>query len=383
MKPIAELAYCTNVHPGDTLARTKAMLDQHATRVRTLACPNGTLGLGLWLSAQSAHELLAETDGLARFRGWLEERNLAVRTMNGFPYGNFHDSVVKTRVYSPNWAQPARSIYTVELARILAALVEPGTPTASISTLPLGWRSDFSNEGCGASAGLAASQLEWVAMKLAEIEDSSGVRVTVDLEPEPGCVLDRAEHVVALFDQCFNTDETRAHLGVCHDICHSSVMFEEQDETLALYARHAIRVGKIQVSSALSCHGAAREIAELAQFAEGRYLHQTCVLEGTGNARFFEDLEPALDAVPDGFWRTHFHVPVHLESIGLLGTTAREIPFALTAASHIDPPCFEVETYAWGVLPPHLRESDLAAGIAKEIEWTRAALSAAGYEVEG
>ena len=383
MKPIAELAYCTNVHPGDTLARTKAMLDQHAVRVRSLACPNGTLGLGLWLSAQSATELLHETDGLARFRGWLEERHLAVRTINGFPFGNFHDSVVKTRVYKPNWADPARSLYTLDLAKILAALVEAGTPTASISTLPLGWRSDFSNEGCGASAGLAASQLEWIAMKLAELEDASGVRITVDLEPEPGCVLDRAEHVVALFDQCFNSDETRTHLGVCHDVCHSAVMFEEQDETLALYAQNAIRVGKIQVSSALSCHGAPREIAELAQFAEGRYLHQTCVLEGNGQTRFFEDLDPALEAMLDGFWRTHFHVPVHLETIGHLGTTSREIAFACTAASHIDPPCFEIETYAWTVLPPHLRESDLAAGIAKEIAWTRAALVAAGYEVDG
>ena len=383
MKPRAALAYCTNVHSGDTLARTKAMLEQHATRVRELACPNTMLGLGLWLSAQSARELLTETDGIARFRDWLESRNLAVRTINGFPYGDFHGETVKTRVYHPHWADPNRSLYTLDLAKILVALVEPGTPTASISTLPIGWRADFTDEGCGASAGLATSQLEWIASKLAQLEDTTGVRITVDLEPEPGCMLDRAEHVVALFDQCFSSDETRAHLGVCHDICHSAVMFEEQDEALALYARHGIRVGKVQVSSALACHGAPKEIAELAQFAEARYLHQTCVLEGSGRARFFSDLDLALDAMLDGFWRTHFHVPVYLESIGRLGTTSKEIPSALLAASHIDPPCFEVETYAWSVLPPHLRERDLAAGIAKELQYTRDALIAAGFEVDG
>ena len=160
-------------------------------------------------------------------------------------------------------------------------------------------------------------------------------------------------------------------------------MFEEQDEALALYARHAIRVGKMQVSAALSCHGSPKEIAELAQFSESRYMHQTCVLAGTGDIRFFEDLDPALESMPDGFWRTHFHVPVHLDTIGRLGTTAREIPSALIAASHIDPPCFEVETYAWTVLPPHLRELDLASGIAKELAWTRAALANAGFEVDG
>jgi hypothetical protein len=62
-------------------------------------------------------------------------------------------------------------------------------------------------------------------------------------------------------------------------------MFEEQDDALALYARHHIRVGKIQVSAALSCHGAPKELAELAQFAENRYLHQTCVLAGSGDVR--------------------------------------------------------------------------------------------------
>jgi len=380
-RPTAQLAYCTNVHPGETLARTKSMLDQHAVRVRALAAPDEMLGIGLWLSAQSARELLLETDGIARFRDWLRERAIAVRTINGFPYGDFHGETVKTSVYHPHWADPNRSLFTLDLAKILAQLVEPATLTASISTVPLGWRADFTNQGCGASVGLAAAQLEWIASKLAETEDATGVRITLDLEPEPGCLLDRAEHVVSLFDQCFNTEQSRRYLGVCHDICHSAVMFEEQDDALELYARNAVRVGKIQVSAALSCAGAPKELAELAQFAEPRYLHQTCVLAGNGDVQFFEDLDLALEAMPDGPWRTHFHVPVHLEEIGRLSTTARQIPLALAAASKVDPPCFEVETYAWTVLPIHLRERDLSAGIARELLWTRAALERAGYQV--
>jgi sugar phosphate isomerase/epimerase len=382
-RPLAQLAYCTNVHPGDTLARTKSMLEQHAVRVRALACPDAPLGIGLWLSAQSARELLAEPDGTARFADWLRARGLAVRTINGFPYGDFHGETVKTRVYHPHWADPNRSMFTLDLARILAQLVEPGTRTASISTVPVGWRPDFSNEGCGASVGLAAAQLEWIAGKLAELEEATGIRITVDLEPEPGCLLDRAEHVVALFDQCFQGDEARRHLGVCHDICHSAVMFEEQDDALEAYMRAEIRVGKIQVSAALACSGAPKELAELAEFSEPRYLHQTCVLAGNGEVRFFEDLDLALDAMPDGPYRTHFHVPVHLDDIGRLHTTARQIPLALAAASKDDPPCFEVETYAWTVLPLHLRERDLASGIARELAWTRTALERAGFGVPG
>jgi hypothetical protein len=87
--------------------------------------------------------------------------------------------------------------------------------------------------------------------------------------------------------------------------------------------------------------------------------------------------------MPDGPYRTHFHVPVHLDDIGRLHTTARQIPLALAAASKDDPPCFEVETYAWTVLPLHLRERDLASGIARELAWTRTALERAGFGVPG
>jgi hypothetical protein len=41
--------------------------------VREIFTPTGELGVGLWLSAQTARELLTETDGVARFRDWLAE----------------------------------------------------------------------------------------------------------------------------------------------------------------------------------------------------------------------------------------------------------------------------------------------------------------------
>ena len=106
------------------------------------------------------------------------------------------------------------------------------------------------------------------------------------------------------------------------------------------------------------------------------------MLTGSGTPKLYDDLDAALDENLDGLWRTHFHVPVFLDDIGRLHTTSREIPPALLAASKVDPPIFEVETYAWSVLPPHLREHDLSGGIAKELLWARAALQRAGYEVE-
>ena len=71
-----------------------------------------------------------------------------------------------------------------------------------------------------------------------------------------------------------------------------------------------------------------------------------------------------------GQWRVHFHVPIYVERFGLLSTSRPDIEACLHAVrqcpelSH-----FEIETYAWTVLPESLRQPSLAEGIAAEIRW--------------
>ena len=92
-----------------------------------------------------------------------------------------------------------------------------------------------------------------------------------------------------------------------------------------------------------------------------------------GEEIFYEDLRPALQtesADPRGEWRVHFHVPIYLQEFGQLFSTQEQIAECVAcAARYSGCPHYEVETYAWGVLPPHLRQPDLAAGIAQELQW--------------
>jgi hypothetical protein len=60
-----------------------------------------------------------------------------------------------------------------------------------------------------------------------------------------------------------------------------------------------------------------------------------------------------------------------MASIGVLGTTQEEIRPAIALALGAGVKHFEVETYAWTVLPEHLRPVELAAGIADELRWIR------------
>ena len=384
MKTEMQVGYCGNVHPGKTLREVKQNLSKYASQVKKQVRPESLMGIGLWLSATAAQELRDEVE-IVRFRDWLMERGLLPFTFNGFPFGDFHQEVVKHNVYHPTWAETSRLDYTVRLAEIQNLLLPDGLP-ATISTLPLGWHSESDQNEDSTFVERCAANLRRCARALADLEEKSGRNVKVCIEPEPGCLLDTCEDVVSFFDQRLLTGDPvedqmiLRHIGICHDICHSAVMYEDQAAAIDAYCRAGLSVGKIQVSSAievdfdrLSRAQVPIVLGQLASFAEPRYLHQTSIRSGT-KIDFFEDLPLALTAAkdrPSGLWRVHFHVPIFASNLGLMGTTQSGISDCISAIqkSGCDVGHIEIETYAWNVLPQHMKSAGLAADIATEMEW--------------
>lgn len=397
MSPLPTLGYCTNVHAGSNLAETRANLQKHALRVKELYSPTEPMGIGLWLSAASARELV-QTKQVDAFAGWLREQGLLPYTFNGFPYGDFHQQVVKHRVYEPTWWDAERLAYTLQLIDILDALLPPGEE-GSISTLPIAWGQPCPDRE---QNQIAATQLKQVAHYLHALEERTGRLIYICIEPEPGCVFSLADDAIHFFQwNLFNDDDAeivRRHIRLCHDVCHAAVMFEDQADVLQRYQAAGIEVGKIQVSAALRMNLDALErpttatvqqhLAQLASFNEPRYLHQTSVRraneEGIEEDLFYEDLHLALAGERDliatnlaagrraGEWRIHFHVPIYQQELGLLSSTQEQIGQCLTAArQHSTCQHYEVETYAWTVLPQELRPAELATGIAEELQWFR------------
>jgi hypothetical protein len=291
--------------------------------------------------------------------------------------------VVKHKVYQPAWYEPARLEYTLQLAGILNQLLPPGVE-GSISTLPIAWPAKFGEPLDASLLQAAAANLRRGAQRLAELEARMGRLIYVCIEPEPGCVLDTAEGIVAFFQEYLfpGGDERmmRRHLRVCHDICHSAVMLEDQAGAIQKYRAAGIEVGKVQVSSAVgvdfeSLPASERQAAlDLlrTKFVEPRYLHQTSVRNGE-RTTLYEDLPLAIaQAKPTGQWRTHFHVPIYWAGSGPFQTFRDQIqPCIQAVLAHSNCRHFEVETYAWGVLPPELQHTELAEGIAREMAWFR------------
>lgn len=370
------LSYCSNVHPADDLEGVLRQLDRYAGPVReTLDAPR--LGIGLWLAAPAAACLADDPEALEGLRRRLEAHGLEVVTFNGFPYKAFHAPVVKKAVYFPDWTDPARADYTLALASILAALLPEGVDSGSISTVPLGWREDWTE----ASGDAARRALERVAGGLAKLESRTGKTIRLALEPEPGCVAETTEGAVAAL-----RGVDPEWVGVCLDACHLAVQFEEPEEALGMLRESGVPLVKAQLSSALRV-GLPLDPAErerLARFVEPRFLHQT--RERTnGGVSGVDDLPDALaGALPgEDEWRVHFHVPVHHPGEE---TTQAELLTFLDALLGGESPAtthLEVETYTWSVLPDGDRPVDergLVEGLAREVSWTRDRLLGLGLE---
>jgi sugar phosphate isomerase/epimerase len=374
------VGYCTNVHPGRNLQELRRSLTGPAAEVARCV-GEGPLPIGLWLSAETTRQLHEHPGEARRLRDLASEHGLRIAAVNAFPYGDFGAASVKTRVYEPHWADTRRALHTLAVAELLPDLVAPGLAAISMSTLPLGWRPRFSAEGCGASVGLAAAQIEQVARALARIEDRSGLRITLDIEPEPGCAIQTVTELAGFMRHCLRprnaADPLHRHLGACLDACHLAVMDEHPADALRSLAEAAVPVHRVHVSSALRGGCDPESLRALAGFDEARYLHQ--VVSGTADEpRVWADIGDFLSSSAPVAWRCHFHVPIFLERFAGLATTAGTIEPLLAgvlAAGHR--PFIEVETYAWGHFP-ETPECSLEEGLAREILHARSLLAKCG-----
>ncbi|KAA0589141.1 sugar phosphate isomerase/epimerase [Azospirillum lipoferum] len=385
------LGYCLNVHPTQSFAEVRTALLGPVREIRRRLCPDRPFGVGLRLSAEAAAEVGVAAELAAIFEG----EGFEPFTMNGFPYGRFHGAPVKEAVYEPDWTTKERVAYSLSLAGTMAALVPPGG-FATISTVPGG----YAPRVIGREAVVADRLLQAVA-GLVRLERATGRTVALALEPEPWCLLESTADAVAFFGGYLfseaaarrlgvlaglTADEAAValprHLGLCLDVCHMAVNFEEPAESLTALAAAGIPIHKVQLSAALRIarvDDAARE--RIAAFRDAVYLHQTVARAADGTVRRLVDLPQALesDGGQDEEWRVHFHVPVFAQPEPPLDSTRGALERLL--AIHRDRPIaphLEVETYTWDVLPAEACGAggiSVVDGIERELRWVLERLS--------
>ena len=397
-----QLTYCTNVHPGRDWPETLAGLETYLPPLKARFAPDAPFGVGLRLSGLASSELLAG-DELARFTTWLDEQGLYVFTMNGFPYGPFHGETVKDQVHAPDWRDEERVAYTVRLIDILAELLPPGQE-GGISTSPLTY-GPWVEPVDDATWRLLTEHVIDVVEHLVRLHGERNILIHLDIEPEPDGLLGDCAALIVWFERWllpFGGDllaerfgvesetaraELREHVRVCFDTCHVAVGYEDPATLFDRFETLGIRVGKVQVSSALtvaiSPDAALREDLEasLRPFNDDVYLHQVIQRNADDSLTRYPDLDVALPALAGSDadaraagpraeeWRIHFHVPIFVDRFDVFASTQDGIlaTFRELARRELTDQ-LEIETYTWDVLPAELKE-DLLTSISREYAW--------------
>ncbi len=376
--PFGHLSYCTNIHPGESWKDHFNALRQHVPVVKKTISPDQPFGIGLRLSNKASVQL-AEEEALQIFRQWLQDQSCYVFTVNGFPYGSFHQTIVKDKVHEPDWTTMPRVNYTIRLAQILAAVL-PDKIDGGISTSPLTYRHwHVSRVDRNITFVRATSHILQVVIALIQLKLSTGKTIHLDIEPEPDGLLESGAEFLEWYNKYLLPMGTsylqeqlqleksaaekaiREHVQLCYDVCHFAVGYERHKEVLQQLLLQQIKVGKIQISAALKgifsrSKSDRQEIIDgFRQFNEPTYLHQVVAKMNDGGLKRYSDLPQALQHADDtcvNEWRAHYHVPVFIDKYDALQSTQKDIQQVLQL--HCAQPFtkhLEVETYTWDVLP--------------------------------
>lgn len=403
---ISAIPYCLNIHPGESLAEVRNVIERYTRAVKARVCPDAPYPLGLRLSAAATEELTADRAVLDAFAAQLRQHALFVTGINGFPFGTFHHTAVKTAVYQPDWATPERLTYTARLATVLAGLLPEGA-TGNISTVPLGYKSQRAevrgqrSEGGETREAIDAQrmtvyvrQLAVMAEFLDDLSARDGRDIVLALEPEPDCLLETTDDVIRWFEdellhqgirwlsgsgrRTRDAAEAllRRRIGLCLDTCHFAVAFEDPLTALIRFESACLRVARIQLSAALRATISEDSLRRLRDFIDPVYLHQTKIRRPQGQIIAYPDLtEVTLEAAREQAGcevRTHFHVPLFFEGDGVLASTHTDLTPAFFDRARASRIPLEVETYTFDVLPPDLRSPTVIDSLVRELEWAGA-----------
>ncbi len=394
--PYGHLSYCSNIHPGEDWSAHFAVLQSSIPQIKATVCPHEKMGIGLRLANQASIDL-SEKSNFDTFKNWLEANDCYVFTMNGFPYGGFHNVVVKDQVHAPDWTTPERTNYTIRSFGLLAQLLPNDLAEGGISTSPLSYRfwwktaDDLEN-----ATRTATKNMILVVEALLEIKANTGKTLHLDIEPEPDGILENSEEYINWYNNYLlpmgieqfvskglsaeqATDAIKTHIQLCYDVCHFAVGFEHPQAVIDKLDAQDLKIGKIQISSALKVDfssNAEDKLKVIAQYNEPTYLHQVVAQRKDGSFQKFPDLTEAIEGFDESIssWRVHFHVPLFLENYGVLSSTQSDIVDTINV--HKQKPFtnhLEIETYTWGVLPTEF-QAPLNESIIREINWVKGLL---------
>lgn len=303
----------------------------------------------------------------------------------------------KDQVHTPDWRTEERLEFMFPATNLAAQFATPEREIG-VTTNALSYRGWMDLDMPGNWAALTLNVVRMV-QHLATIHDRSGVLVHIDLEAEPGSVLRDSADIVRFYsswlltrgsamlsDRMQVTNGSAAetilrHVRIALDTAHAAVVWDDAASSLDAFAAHGIRIGRLQVSSALEVDvpvdaTSQQELVEHLQALQSPTLLQQVVAARDGEiVQRFDDLGEAMAVIGDAggqTWRIHTHAPLLADRYGIYGSTMADTAAWLReiSARNLDVGMIELRSANWDVVP-HDDRAPMEAMIVREADWVR------------
>ena len=308
---LGHLSYSTLVHPADNWGELWDSVTRYLPAVKKRLSPTKPFAVSLRLARKSVFALMATPTERRKLKQFFDDNDMSLYTANAFPYGSFKGERVKEQVYEPDWRSDDRATYTMQVADILAEIAPCGV-NPSIQTPPLGFKPRVTGPDV---IQAYTNQVIHVVAHLVELQRKTGRTVTLAIEPEPACFLEKTTETIDYFNNHLYAgaavndlarqtgmsapqarDVLHGQLGTVYDICHQAVEFEDVVQSMKDLRANGIPILKFQIASALRIPDVTPEkVRALKVFDDPVYLHQT-IEKRNGAITHYLDIPDALAA---------------------------------------------------------------------------------------
>ena len=306
----------------------------------------------------------------------------------------------KENVHEPDWRTEDRLSFMFPALNLAAEFATPDHEVG-VTTNALSYRRWLDVDMPGNWAALTLNVVR-IVQHLVGIQDRTGITLHIDLEPEPGSVLRDTADVVKFYSQWLlprggamlsdrmqltNGSAAEAilrHVCIALDTAHAAVVWDDAAASLDAFAELGIRIGRLQVSSALEVEipsdaASQKTLSEyLDAFVSPTLLQQVVARQDGEMVKRFDDLPDAVAVIGKSAgqtWRIHTHAPLLADRYGVFASTREATATWLreVAARGIDVGMIELRSANWDVVP-HDDRAPVEAMIMQEAAWVRGLL---------
>lgn len=378
MKKKYNISYCSNIFKNNNL---DSLFNSLSTYKNIYKKEN----ISLCLSNKIITDL-NKTQNIKKIVCWQNRNKKYITLINGFVYKKFHQNKIKENIYYPDWTKEERVNFTKKLI-FFAQKINKEKKKCGISTLPITYKlwikknEKYNIKQC-------VNNLFKLIKILMQIKKYKKILIHIDIEPEPFCLLEKCEDFVIFFKSWIlpglinkiqseiKIDKNDArkiitqHINLCFDSCHSAVMFENVKKSLNLIRKLKIKIGRIQVSSAIKIKNLTyQKIKQLEFLRSSPFLHQS-IMKTTElkliKQNDFKIKNMIIDNIKE--LRIHCHVPINKRKLSKdIYTTQKELKnYIYDVLINGDTKNLEIETYTYNIIYKNLNKTN---SMIKENKW--------------